>query len=196
MTEHGSGAVAGVSRAPGSTPAHSYRAPSRAGPPRLVVVLAVLGSVGISGGCASTETSSSSRALAVPGGVASVANAVAAAASACDLALVSSRADEKTGSARIVLMGDWRVPRPESALVEVRLEPSPDGTAVQIESHALAEYGMKAPDAEGGEGGCTPCAHARGKAGFVQYSRGLAMGNAIRATRCLVEVLEGKSAER
>lgn len=123
-------------------------------------------------------------------------NGVVAAAAACDLSIASSRADEKSRSARIVLVADWLAPRPESALVEVRLDPGPEGTIARTEAHPLAEYGMRAPDAEGSSSGCVPCARAQAKAGLVQYSRGLAMGNMIRATSCLADALTGTPAER
>jgi len=123
-------------------------------------------------------------------------NGVAAAAVACDFSIASARADEKDGSARFVLVADWQAPRPESALVEVRLTPGGEGTSVRIDSHSLAEYGMRAPDAEGSGSGCLPCAQAQAKAGLVQYSRGLAMGNMIRAASCLADALSGTPRER
>jgi len=55
---------------------------------------------------------------------------------------------------------------------------------------------MKPPDAERGDGGCTPCAQTRAKAGLVQFSRGVAMGNAIRVTACIADALEGRDSGR
>lgn len=176
--------------------ADSGRALSRGLQLGAAAILWVAGVVGGAGSCASAGAGSASRQLTIPTDAGTVASAVLAAAPGCDLGLVSAASDEKTGSVRIVLLGDWRAPRPESALVEVRLERSPDGTAVKIQADVLAEHGMKAPDAEGGDGGCTPCAQTRAKAGLVQFSRGLALGNAIRATGCIGDALEGKDSVR
>jgi hypothetical protein len=77
--------------------------------------------------------------------------------------------------------------------VEVSLLAGEAGTTVKTVGHSLAEYGMRAPDAEGAAPGCKPCQQAQAKSGFVQYSRGLATSNAILAVRCLAEALKGQA---
>ncbi|HRY45670.1 MAG TPA: hypothetical protein P5164_17185 [Thermoanaerobaculia bacterium] len=108
------------------------------------------------------------------------------------LSFISSREEEPGRTARIVFLADAHAARPESAVVEVTLLVGPEGTTVKAAARPLAEYGMRAPDAEGTASGCTPCQVTRTKLGFVPYSRGLATGNSIFAVRCLAEALGGQ----
>ena len=144
-------------------------------------------------GCASAGSDPTVRTIELAAGLGPAAGEVAAAAAACNLAFVSSREEEPGRSARIVLLADARAARPESAVVEVSLLAGGAGTTVKAVGHPRAEYGMRAPDAEASGSGCTPCQQAQAKFGFVQYSRGLATGNAIQAVRCLADALGGQT---
>ncbi|MHB8798548.1 MAG: hypothetical protein ACYDBY_08830 [Thermoanaerobaculia bacterium] len=144
-------------------------------------------------GCASAGSDPTVRTVELAVGLGPAAGEVAAAAAACNLAFVSSREVEPGRSARIVLLADAHAARPESAVVEVSLLSGEAGTTVKAAGRSLAEYGMRAPDAEGAATGCTPCQLTQAKFGFVQYSRGLATGNAIQAVRCLAEALGGQT---
>lgn len=159
----------------------------------LVVVLVDVAVLASAAGCATAGSDPTVRTVELAAGLGPAAGEVAAAAAACNLAFVSSREEEPGRSARIVLLADARAARPESAVVVVSLLAGEAGTTVKAVGHSLAEYGMKAPDAEGAGSGCTPCQQAQAKFGFVQYSRGLATGNAIQAVRCLAEALGGQS---
>jgi hypothetical protein len=143
-------------------------------------------------GCATAGSDPTVRTVELAVALGPAAGEVAAAAAACNLAFVSSREEEPGRSARLVLLADARAPRPESAVVVVSLLAGEAGTTVKAVGHSLAEYGMRAPDAEGAGSGCTPCQQAQAKFGFVQYSRGLATGNAIQAVRCLAEAMGGQ----
>ncbi len=158
----------------------------------LAAVLAGAVAAGSAGGCTSVGSDPAARTVALAVGLAPAAGDVAAAATACNLAFVSSREEEGGRAARIVLLADAHAARPESAVVEVSLLAGPVGTTVKAVGRPLAEYGMRAPDAEGASG-CTPCQITQTKFGFVQYSRGLATGNSIAAVRCLAEALEGQT---
>lgn len=131
------------------------------------------------------------------GDVPSAGSAVLGAAPACGLQLTAARRDGENGPAILVLLDEWQSPKPESALVTVRLEPSPGGTSCHIEAHPLAEYGMSPPDVTAGSEGlvCKPCSEAQNAIAMVKYSRGQAMGNSVRASRCLGEAL-GEAASR
>lgn len=144
-------------------------------------------------GCATVGSDPTVKTVELAVGLGPAAGEIAAAAAACNLALVSSREDEPGRSARLVLLADAHAARPESAVVEVSLLAVETGTTVKAVGHSLAEYGMRAPDAEEVGSGCTPCQQAQAKFGFVQYSRGLATGNAIQAVRCLAEALQGRA---
>jgi|GEM_PF-1444074 hypothetical protein len=159
---------------------------------RAAVVAGVV-SLAFAGGCASAGSDPTVRTVELPVGISPAAGEVAAAAATCNLALVSSREVEPGRSARIVLLADAHAARPESTVVEVSLLAGEAGTTVKAVGRSLAEYGMRAPDAEGAASGCTPCQRTQAKFGFVQYSRGLATGNAIQAVRCLVEALGGQA---
>lgn len=159
----------------------------------LAGVLVGVVSFASAGGCASAGSDPTFRTVELAVGLGPAAGDVAAAAAACNLALVSSREEEPGRSARIVLLADAHAPRPESAVVEVSLLAGAAGTTVKAVGRPLAEYGMRAPDAEGAASGCTPCQRTQAKFGFVQYSRGLAAGNAIFAVRCLAEALDGQA---
>ncbi len=169
------------------------RAGSRAA--RLAGVLAGAVVLASAPGCASAGSDPTARTVELAVGIGPAASEVVAAAAACNLAFVSSREDEPGRSARLVLLADAHAARPESAVVEVSLLAGEAGTTVKAVGHSLAEYGMKAPDAEQTGPGCTPCQQAQAKFGFVQYSRGLATGNAIQAVRCLAEALQGQAPE-
>jgi hypothetical protein len=167
---------------------------ARAGSPAALLagVLTCAVALAFAGGCATAGSDPTVRTVELAAGLGPAAGEVAAAAAACDLAFVSSREDEPGRSARLVLLADARAPRPESAVVEVSLLAGEAGTTVKAVGHSLAEYGMRAPDAEGAASGCTPCQQAQAKFGFVQFSRGLATGNAIQAVRCLADALGGQ----
>jgi hypothetical protein len=160
---------------------------------RLAGFLAGVVALASAAGCATAGSDPTVRTVELAVGIGPAANQVIAAAAACNLAFVSSREDEPGRSARIVLLADAHAARPESSVVEVSLLAGEAGTTVRAVGHPLAEYGMKAPDAEEGGSGCTPCQQAQAKFGFVQYSRGLATGNAIQAVRCLAEALGGQA---
>lgn len=168
---------------------------ARAGSPAALLagVLACAFVLAFAGGCATSGSDPTVRTVELAVGLGPAAGEVAAAAAACNLAFVSSREDEPGRSARLVLLADARAPRPESAIVEVSLLAGEAGTTVKAVGRSLAEYGMRAPDAEGAASGCTPCQQAQAKFGFVQYSRGLATGNAIQAVRCLAEAMGGNA---
>jgi hypothetical protein len=168
---------------------------ARAGSPaaRLAGVLACAVALASAGGCATAGSDPTVRTVELAAGLGPAAGEVAAAAAACNLAFVSSREEEPGRSARLVLLADARAPRPESAMVEVSLLAGEAGTTVKAVGRSLAEYGMRAPDAEGAASGCTPCQQAQANFGFVQFSRGLATGNAIQAVRCLADALQGQA---
>ena len=125
--------------------------------------------------------------FAFPGDLPSAVNAALGAAPACGLQLTEARRDEAKGSAILVFLDEWQNPKPESALVTVRFEPAPGGVSCRIEAHPLAEYGMAPPDVTAGSRGsaCKPCSQARSELTLVRYSRGQAMANASRTSRCL-----------
>lgn len=127
------------------------------------------------------------------GDLPSAVNAALGAAPACGLKLTDARRDEATGSGILVFLDEWQNPKPESALVTVRFEPSPGGVSCHVEAHPLAEYGMTPPDVTAGSEGyvCQPCSQARADLALVRYSRGQAMANSARASRCLGEALGG-----
>lgn len=160
---------------------------------RLAGALAAVAALASAGGCASAGPDPTARTVELSAGLGGAAGGVAAAAAACHLAFVSSHEREPGRSAQIVLLADAHALRPESAVVEVSLLAGEAGTTVKVVGRPLAEYGMKAPDAEQTGPGCTPCQQAQASFGFVQFSRGLATGNAIQAVRCLAEALEGRT---
>jgi hypothetical protein len=104
---------------------------------------------------------------------------------------MDARRDDGAGTAFLVFLEEWQRPRPESALVTVRLEPAADGVSSRFEAHPIAEYGMQPPDIRAGSEGfvCKPCSEARAEISMVKYSRGQAMANAARAVRCLQDAL-------
>lgn len=156
-------------------------------------VLAAVAVLAASAGCASAGSDPTVRTVELSIGLGGAVSGVAAAADACHLAFVGSHEREPGRSLQLVLLADARAPRPESAVVEVSLLAGAAGTTVKVAGRPLAEYGMKAPDAEQTGPGCTPCQQAQATFGFVQFSRGLATGNAIQAVRCLAEALEGRT---
>lgn len=92
-------------------------------------------------------------------------------------------------------------PRPDAAVawegdlasaVAVRVRDDARDVGVEIAAHPLAEYGMPPPDIRAGSEapGCVPCGALRAEVPMVRYSRGLALGNAARATRCVRGALE------
>ena len=125
------------------------------------------------------------------GDLASAVAAVAGAAPGCGLKLVDGRRAEDGTSALLVFLDGWQSPQPESAVVTVRARSEGGAVAVEVAAHPLAEYGMTPPDIKAGSEafGCVPCAALRVEIPMVRYSRGLALGNAARATRCLVGAL-------
>lgn len=142
--------------------------------------------------CASGGAAAGVATATFPGDLPAAVNALLAAAPACGLHLMDARRDESAGTAFLVFLEEWQNPRPESALVTVRLEPVADGVSSRFEAHPLAEYGMQAPDIRAGSEGfvCKPCSEARVEIAMVKYSRGQAMANGSRATHCLLEGLE------
>ncbi len=141
--------------------------------------------------CASGGAAGGAAVATFPGDLPAAVNALLAAAPACGLHLMDARRDEGTGTAFLVFLEEWQSPRPESALVTVRLGQAAGGVSSRFEAHPLAEYGMQAPDIRAGSEGfvCKPCSEARAEIAMVKYSRGQAMANGSRATRCLVEGL-------
>lgn len=142
--------------------------------------------------CASGGAAGGGATATFPGDLPAAVNALLAAAPACGLHLMDARRDEGAGTAFLVFLEEWQSPRPESALVTVRLGPVAGGVSSRFEAHPLAEYGMQAPDIRAGSEGfvCKPCSEARVDLSLVKYSRGQAMANGSRATRCLLEGLE------
>lgn len=130
------------------------------------------------------------------GDLASAVAATAAVAPGCGLKLMDGRRDEKGATALLVFLDGWQSPQPESAVVTVRLRREAGAAVVEIAARPLAEYGMEPPDIRAGsEGsGCVPCDALRAETPMVRYSRGLALGNAARASRCLREALAAAEA--
>jgi hypothetical protein len=141
--------------------------------------------------CASGGAAGGVAKATFPGDLPGAVNALLSAAPACGLHLMDARRDESPGTAFLVFLEEWQSPRPESALVTVRLEPVAGGVSSRIEAHPLAEYGMQAPDIRAGSEGfaCKPCSEARAELSMVRYGRGQALANGARATRCLLEGL-------
>lgn len=133
----------------------------------------------------------------VPGDLRSVVDVAVAAASGCGLKLTHARREEKEG-AFLVFVDEWPSPRPESSLLTVRLEPTPAGISCHVEARPLAEYGLEPPDIRAGSEvpACTPCAEARSAIPMVRYSRGLALSNAARTSRCVRGTLESAAGRR
>jgi hypothetical protein len=126
------------------------------------------------------------------GDVGSAVAAVAGAAPGCGLKLVDGRRAEDGREALLVLLDGWQSPQPESAVVTVRVRSGAGAVAVELAARPLAEYGMAPPDIRAGSEafGCVPCEALRVETPMVRYSRGLALGNATRAARCVREALE------
>ena len=145
-----------------------------------------------SGACATGGPHSAAAVVPWHGDGVSAVSALLAAAPACGLKAVDGRRDEAGTSAVLVFLESAQGPGPESAVVTVRVAAGGDGISLEIEAHPLAEYGMAPPDIRAGSVGfvCAPCAEARTEIATVRYSRGLAVGNAARAVRCLREGLE------
>ncbi len=158
----------------------------------LPLLFALLATVALGAtGCASGGPAVGVATVPWSGDVRSASSAVLAAAPDCGLRLLDGREDEASGTATLVLLDEWQSPKPESALVTVRVERAPAGASCRLEAHPLAEYGMRPPDvgAAGGPVACQPCAEARREVPLSQYSRGLALGNAARAVGCLRDAL-------
>lgn len=149
----------------------------------------VLAAAIVSGACASGTRHPGREVVPWAGDLASAVEAVASAAHGCDLKLMDGRRAEAGTSAFLVFLEGWQSPKPESSVVTVRVVA---GVEVAIEAHPLAEYGMSPPDIRAGSEGfvCAPCTAARAEIPMVRYSRGLALGNAARASRCLGKALE------
>jgi len=158
--------------------------------------LLLLASIVVTSSCASGGSSLNSGSARLAGDLRAAVDQVVTAGSGCDLRFVDSRRDEAGRAAILVLLDGASSPRPENALVTVRLESDAQGVTVAWEAHPLAEYGMRPPDLRvGGDGpGCSSCTSAARLDGGVRYSRGLAMGNVARATRCLREALGAPAA--
>jgi hypothetical protein len=137
--------------------------------------------------CASGEATLGVTTVVYPGDLPSAVNVALGAAPACGLRLTEGRRDETKGSAILVFLDEWQDPKPESSLVTVRFEPEPGGVSCRIEAHPLAEYGMTPPDVTAGSEGfvCKPCSQVSSASPLVRYSRGQAMANAARTSRCL-----------
>ena len=152
--------------------------------------LFLIASLVVTSSCASAGSSGTSGTLRLAGDLTAGVSQVVAAGAGCGLRLVDSRQDEAGRTAVVVLLDGASNPLPENALVAVRLESGAEGVTVAYEAHPLAEYGMRPPDLRVGVDGpgcsCSPAARLDGG---VRYSRGLAMGNAVRSTRCLREAL-------
>ncbi len=131
----------------------------------------------------------------LPGDLPAAVDGAAAAAMACGLHVYSTTVDPERTHATLVLLADWRAPRPESSLVTLDLRASPAGVEACIEAHPLAEYGMRPPEAGAGGGApsCLPCAAARAEIKTYHYSHSLAAGNAIRVRKCIREALTGSA---
>ena len=153
--------------------------------------LFLLASLVAASSCASSGSPGNSGTLHLAGDLTAGVSQVVAAGAGCGLRLVDARQDETGRSAIVVLLDGASNPQPESALLTVRLEAGAEGVTVVHEAHPLAEYGMRPPDLRvGADGpGCSSCTSAARLDGGVRYSRGLAMGNAVRSTRCLREAL-------
>ncbi len=123
--------------------------------------------------------------ISFPGDLPSAFSEVLAAASSCDLAPSGASQDPDGRSALLFLLSDWRSPQPESAVVTVRFVVASGGVEARIEAEPLAKYGMRLPSA--GTSGCKPCEANRPDSDMIQFSYGLATGNALRASRCLRE---------
>lgn len=136
--------------------------------------------------CASPGRGPGTGPISFPGDLPSAFNEVLAAASSCDLAPSGASQDPDGRSALLFLLSDWRSPRPESALVTVRFAVAGGGVEARIEAQPLAKYGMRIPST-GTDSGCKPCTAANQNFELVQFSQGLATGNALRASRCLRE---------
>ncbi|HYN40377.1 MAG TPA: hypothetical protein VE129_01270 [Thermoanaerobaculia bacterium] len=163
----------------------------------LLPVLLLAASAVLLPSCASGGAALGLVTLSWPGALPSAVDAVLGAAPACGLKLTDARREEAEGSATLVFLDEWQSPKPESALVTVRFGPAPGGVSCRVEAHPLAEYGMLPPDVTAGSEGlvCKPCSEAQKGFTMVKYSRGQAMANSARASRCLGEAL-GEAASR
>ncbi len=157
--------------------------------------LFLLASLVSASSCASGGSSGNSGTLLLAGDLGAGVNQVVAAGACCGLRIVDARQDEAGRTAFVVLLDGASSPLPENALVAVRLESGAEGVTVAYEAHPLAEYGLRPPDLRiGVDGAGCSCIGAARLDGGVRYSRGLAMGNVVRATRCLREALDSPAA--
>lgn len=171
-------------RAPPSEPSRGWlRRAARSAPLTLSVLVAAAPLVTT---CASTGGGPGTGPISFPGDLPSAFSEVLAAAGSCDLAPSGASRDPDGRSALLFLLSDWRSPRPESALVTVRFAVAGGGVEVRIEAEPLAMYGMRLPSART-DPVCKPCDAANQDFERVQFSYGLATGNALRASRCLRE---------
>ena len=152
--------------------------------------LLLLASIVVTSSCASGGSSGNAGTLRLAGDLDAGVGQVVAAGAGCGLRLVDARKDAAGRSAAVVLLDGASNPLPENALVMVRLESDAEAVKAVYEAHPLAEYGMRLPDLSVGvDGPGCSCTGAARLDGGVRYSRGLAMGNVARATRCLREAL-------
>lgn len=135
--------------------------------------------------CTSAGGGPGIRPILLPGDLSSAFSEVLTAASSCDLAPSGASQDLDGRSALLFLLSDWRSPKPESAVVTVRFVVASGGVEARIEAEPLAKYGMRPPSA--GTSGCKPCETNRPDSDMIQFSYGLATGNALHASRCLRE---------
>ncbi len=157
--------------------------------------LLLLASIVVTSSCASGGSSGNAGTLRLAGDLDAGVGQVVAAGAGCGLRLVDARKDAAGRSAAVVLLDGASNPRPENTLVAIRLESGAEGVTVAYEAHPLAEYGMRPPDLRiGVDGTGCSCIGAARQDGGVRYSRGLAMGNVVRATRCLREALGSPAA--
>lgn len=162
-----------------------------AGPSRLLVLASLAATVA----CASGRSSVAPAPVRLAGNLDAAVGQVVSAGDGCGLRLVDARKDPSGRSAIVVLLDGASNPLPENALVTVRLEAGTEGVRAVSEAHPLAEYGMRPPDlGVGVDGAGCSCIGAARLDGGVRYSRGLAMGNVARATRCLREALGAPAA--
>lgn len=162
-----------------------------AGPSRHLLLAALAATVS----CASCGSSVALAPVRLAGDLDAGVGQVVSAGESCGLRLVDARKDPAGGSAFVVLLDGASNPLPENALVMVRLESDAEAVKAVYEAHPLAEYGMRLPDLSVGvDGPGCSCTGAARLDGGVRYSRGLAMGNVARATRCLREALGAPAA--
>lgn len=164
--------------------------------PRHVRLLATVLAAALPPSACATGAPRPDAVVAWGGDLASAVAATAAVAPGCGLKLMDGRRDEKGATALLVFLDEWQSPRPESAVVTVRLRTEGGAAVVEIAARPLADYGMEPPDIRAGsEGsGCVPCDALRADTPMVRYSRGLALGNAARASRCLGDALAAAEA--